>query len=115
MKIAAIAAAATLVATSVTAAELGWGIQGGAEAKAEYNFDTEAESITVTPYVGYNWIGINWSVETELDMQNLSDEELDLDWAMKYNIMDGAAAYLEVSTDKDFNNENLTAGVSFKF
>lgn len=115
MKIAAITAAATLVATSVSAMDLGGGFSAGATAEAEYNLDTEAEKLTLTPYAGYAMWGIDWTVETELDMQNLSDEELDLDWAMKYTIMDGLKAYVEVSTDQDFEAENLTVGASFTF
>ena len=115
MKFITLTIAALLTATTINAAELGGGFSAGATLEAEYNFDTEAESITATPYVGYNLWGINWGVETELDMQNLSDEELDLEWSMRYPFLDNAEAYLKVETNEDFDTDDLTVGASFKF
>ena len=115
MKIIALTTAALLAATTINAAELGGGLSAGATLDAEWNFDTEAESITATPYVGYTAWGINWAVETELDMLHLSEEELDLDWSMKYPFMTNGNVYLEIETNQDFETDNLTAGVSFTF
>lgn len=115
MKFIALTTAALLTATTINAAELGGGFSAGATLEAEYNFDTEAESITATPYVGYTAFGINWGVETELDMQHLSDEELDLEWSMRYPFLDNAEAYVTVETNDDFDQDNLTVGASFKF
>ena len=115
MKLIALTTAALLTATTINAAELGGGFSAGATLEAEYNFDTEAEAITATPYVGYSTFGINWGVETELDMLHLSEEELDLEWSMKYPFLTGAEAYVTVETDEDFETDNLTVGASFKF
>lgn len=110
-----LAAVFAVATTSAHAIDLGNGISAGAEIEAEYNFDTEADKITLTPYAGYSAWGINWNVESELDLNNLEDEELDLKWSMNYPWMENANAFVEVETDKDFDTDNLTVGASFKF
>jgi len=110
-----LAAVIALASTSAYAVDLGNGISAGAEIEAEYNFDTEADKITLTPYAGYDLRGIGFLVESELDMNNLSDEELDLKWSVSYQWMKNGTTYVELETNDEWETNNLTAGVSFKF
>lgn len=116
MKTILLAVAGMLAATSIHAADLGGGVSAGATAEAEWNFDTDQEKITLTPYAGYTGLGVNFVVETDLDLQDLANEELDLEWSMTAPIRDGnALAYFKVETDNDWKATDVRLGFSFSF
>jgi len=115
MKTILLAVAGMLAATSIHAADLGGGVSAGATAEAEWNFDTSDEKFTLTPYVGYTTLGINFGVETDLDLQDLANEELDLEWSMTTPIRDGLSGYLKMETDNDWNATDTRIGLSFSF
>lgn len=106
---------AFVVSSAANAMDLGGGFSAGTELEANYNVDTEVEQILATPYVGWNAWGTQLLVETELDLQKLDDEELDLEWSATYTLPAGASVFAEVDTDNDFEFNDLTIGAKWKF
>ena len=107
--------AALFFATSVHAVDLGSGWSAGATLKGEYNITDETDVTLMTPYVGYSNWGMDWSVESELDLQDMGNEELDLKWAMHHMLLDKVDAYVKVNTNGDFETDDLTIGAEWKF
>jgi len=126
MKIAAIAAAATLVATTVSAAELGnTGISIGAELDNNYNVDKEEFTMTLSPELGYSAYGADFEVSTDLTLYNgdefsFNEDELPtVDFGIEYG-MDvwalDATVYAETGYDLEAEDmSDVEVGVTFKF
>ena len=126
MKIAALAAAATLVATTVSAAELGnTGISIGAELDNKYNVDKEEFTMTLSPELGYSAYGADFEVSTDLTLYNgdefsFNEDELPtVDFGIEYG-MDvwalNTTVYAETGYDLEAEDmSDIEVGVSFKF
>ena len=126
MKIAVIAVAATIAATSVSAADIGnTGISIGAELDNRYNVDAEALTITLTPEIGYNFAGFGLSASTDLllaDNDGLTankDKLPTFDFGAEYGMNMwglGATAYAETGYDLEAEDmSDVEVGVKFKF
>ena len=76
MKVITTAAAAALLATTVSAADLGNGLSVGAELDTNWKYDAEALTMTLTPEMGYtNW-GNEFTVSTDLDVYSAEEFQL---------------------------------------
>lgn len=125
MKIAAIAAAAIITATSVSAAEIGaTGISIGAELDTRYNIDTETLTSTLSPGLGYTWEGFALSADMDFvlyenDFTLNNDKLPTLDFGAEYGMqLMGLNAKVYGETGYDLEKEamdDLEVGVSFSF
>lgn len=123
MKIAAIAAVATIAATSVSAAELGiMGLTAGGEAVAEYNTDAETMSVTLEPEIGYTIqpLEVALTASTVLDVYQddfvFGDELPTVDFEARKGLLTGLEIYGGVGFDLEAEERtDIKVGVSFKF
>ena len=121
MKLAIATAAAMVAATSASAIELGIpGLTLGTTTTAEYNVDAENLSLTLEPEVGYAFVGIDFTLGTEIAVYNddfvLGDEMPTLDFKAAKQIWDGLELYGEVGFDLEAEERtDLTVGASFSF
>ena len=126
MKIAALAAAATIAATSVSAMDLGsTGLSLNTEIDASWDLDADANNILVTlePELGYSIAGVSLTAGMDLDVYKneefvLGDQfdALELDFGASYMVMDGLKAYGETTWDVEASElESTKVGVSFTF
>ena len=125
MKIAAIAAAAMITATSAMAADLGGGLSVGAELDNKYNVDDEKFTMTVTPEVGYAAWGADFAVSTDLNLYNGDEFALNedkaptVDFDVEYGIgLWGLTSTAYAGTGWNFETEKQSAvelGVKFSF
>tara|TARA_R100001198_G_C5105499_1_gene135590 strand:+ start:197 stop:556 length:360 start_codon:yes stop_codon:yes gene_type:complete len=110
-----------LTATTATAADFPmWGqtVSIGAESDINYTTGVEDWEWELTPYAGINLNGINFLVETDVDMLKLDESNIftGVDLSMKYLVPNtNVSLYTEVSSDKDFKFGNITLGSKIKF
>ena len=123
MKIAAIAAVATIAATSVSASELGvFGLTAGGEAVAEYNADAETMSVTLEPTIGYTIqpFEVELTASSLLDIYQddfvFGDELPTLDFEARKGLWTGLEIYGGVGFDLEAEERtDIKVGASFKF
>jgi len=120
MKIAAFAAAATLVATSASAIELGnTGVSLGGKFDTKYDTGVEEFAMEFVPKAGINRWGVDFEASTTFDILELNaDDDVfkGIDFEAGYTIGGtGLRAYGEIGTDADFEFGDATVGVSFEF
>jgi len=126
MKIAALAAAATIAATSVSAMDLGsTGLSLNTEIDASWDIDADTNNLLVTlePELGYSISGVSLTAGMDLDVYKneefvLGDQfdTLELDFGASYNIMENLKAYGETTWDVEASElESTKVGVSFTF
>lgn len=131
MKFVTLAAVAALTlaacaAEEAEAAEIGsTGISIGAELDNNYNFDTEDFTITLTPEVGYEWRGLDFTASTDLEVLNnstitLTDQDLPtLDLGVEYGIgLWALDATVYGETGYNFETDDMSAvemGMKFSF
>jgi len=119
MKIAAFAAAATLVATSASAIELGnTGVSLGGMFDTKYDTGVEEFAMEFVPKASFtNW-GVDFAASTTFDILGLNEDDVfkGVDFEAGYTIGGtGLRAYGEIGTDADFEFGDATFGVSFEF
>jgi hypothetical protein len=126
MKIAALAAAATIAATSVSAMDLGsTGLSLNTEVDASWDLDADTNNILVTlePELGYSIAGVSLTAGMDLDVYKneefvLGDQfdALSIDFGASYQIMEGLSAYGETTWDVEASElEASKVGVTFSF
>ena len=119
MKIAAIATAAILAASSASAIDLGsTGISLGGKVDANYTTGLDTYAVEFVPRAVYSAFGVGFGVETTFDVMGLNDGDVfkGLDFDASYEIGGtGLKAYGEVGTDADFEFGDVKMGVSFSF
>ena len=118
MKLAVLATAAVMVASTASAFDLGNGLSAGAEVDMNYTTGVETWALEATPEVGFSTFGANLTVGSTFDLLKLNEDNAfkGIDFEAKYPIgMTGLEAYGEVSTDSDFEFGDVTIGASFKF
>ena len=126
MKIAALATAATIAATSVSAMDLGsTGLTLNTEIDASWDLDADDNNLLITlePDLGYAWMGVN--LTAGLDLNVYKDQEfvlgdqfdaLEIDLGASYMIMNGLKAYGETTWDVEASEiEETKVGVAFTF
>lgn len=126
MKIAALAVAATIAATSVSAMDLGsTGLSLNTEVDASWDLDADTNNLLVTlePELGYSIVGVSLTAGMDLNVyQNeefvLGDQfdALSIDFGASYQIMEGLSAYGETTWDVEASElEASKVGVTFSF
>ena len=126
MKIAALAVAATIAATSVSAMDLGsTGLSLNTEVDASWDLDADTNNLLVTlePELGYSIAGVSLTAGIDLNVyQNeefvLGDQfdALSIDFGASYQIMEGLSAYGETTWDVEASElEASKVGVTFSF
>ena len=126
MKIAALAAAATIAATSVSAMDLGsTGLSLNTAVDASWDLDADTNNLLVTlePELGYSIAGVSLTAGMDLNVyQNeefvLGDQfdALAIDFGASYQIMEGLSAYGETTWDVEASElEASKVGVTFSF
>ena len=124
MRIAVIATAAALAATSASAIELGaTGISLGAELDTAYNVDKENMNITLTPELGYARWGTEFSVGADLELYDdefvAGDVLPTIDFGASYGLeLYGFESEVYVETSYDLELEDMgdvVVGTTFKF
>ena len=130
MKFAAIAAAALVTATSVSANEIGaTGITWGVETEAAYTINDAAGAavedfgVKLTPEIGYTMFGIDLTADMDLPVYN--NEEFKLDTAFDntkinlgatYEVFGGVELFGETTWDVDASdNVSTKVGATFAF
>lgn len=126
MKIAALAAAATIAATSVSAMDLGsTGLSLNTAVDASWDLDADTNNLLVTlePELGYSIAGVSLTAGMDLNVyQNeefvLGDQfdALSIDFGASYQIMKSLSAYGETTWDVEASElEASKVGVTFSF
>ena len=125
MKIAALATAATLLATSAMAMDLGGGLSVGATTDASYDIDAENFNLMITPELGYSAWGANFSVDMDINIYDQEEFVLGdafdkpvINFGVEYPIgmVNGLTAYGETSYDWDASDTvDSKVGVKFSF
>lgn len=121
-----IIAAAVLAAfgSTVSAADLGYGISFTGEATAEYNLDAEVMSVVVVPTVGYYASAIDAQFEVSSTLSIYDDELVDatfetlptLDFRVEKGVFTDAVVYGEVSYDLEADvRSDAVVGLTFTF
>jgi len=130
MKFAAIAAAALVTATSVSANEIGGtGITWGVETEAAFTINDAAGNsvedfgVKLTPEIGYTMFGIDLTADMDLPVYN--NEEFKLDTAFDntkinlgatYEVFGGVELFGETTWDVDASdNVSTKVGATFAF
>jgi len=119
-----IAAAALLMTTAAHANDLGsTGITWGVDTDAKWDFDAEALSIVTTPGLAYGIGGIEFSMETDLDVYKndefaLSDafDTLTFDLGADYALGGGMSVGADTTWDieaGEMTGTSVTASFSF--
>jgi len=110
-----------LTATTATAADfslLGQTVSIGAESDTNYTTGVEDWEWELTPYAGINLMGVGLTLETDIDMLKLDEDDIftgvdvELNYAVPHTNVN---LYTEVSSDKDFDFGDVTVGATVKF
>lgn len=110
-----------LTATTATAADfplLGQTVSIGAESDTNYTTGVEDWEWELTPYAGVNLMGVGLTLETDIDMLKLDEDEVftGVDVELNYSVPHtNVNLYTEVSSDKDFDFGDVTMGATIKF
>ncbi len=110
-----------LTATTATAADFPmWGqtVSIGAESDTSYTTGVEDWKWELTPYAGINMMGVGLTVETEIDMLKLDEDDIftGVDVTLNYVVpQTNMNFYSEVSSDKDFKFGDVEIGAKIKF
>jgi len=90
----------------------------GAENDINYTTGIEEWNWELTPSAGLEYSGINFSVETTIDMLDLQADEVftGLDYVVDYTLPEtNVKLYSEVSSDRDFEFSDITMGARITF
>ena len=90
----------------------------GAENDINYTTGIEEWNWELTPSAGIAYSGINFSVETTIDMFDLNADEVftGLDYVVDYTLpATNVKLYSELSSDPDFEFSNITMGARITF
>jgi hypothetical protein len=109
------------LATSATAMDIpvaGQTLSLGAENDINYTTGIEEWNWELTPSAGIAYSGINFSVETTIDMFDLNADEVftGLDYVVDYTLpATNVKLYSELSSDPDFEFSDITMGARITF
>ena len=117
------AVAATFLPTAANAVDLGNGLSVGAELDAHWAVDAEALSMTLTPEMGYNAWGNEFTVSTDLDVYKNEDvvigdafDSLVVDFEVTRPWMSNIELYGKTSWDFDAEDRGeISVGATFSF
>ena len=130
MKIAAIAAAALVTATSVSANEIGaTGITWGVESEAAYTINDAAGNavedfgVKITPEIGYTMFGVALTADMDLPVYNNEEFQLSnafdepkINFGATYEVFGGIELFGETTWDVDGSEAvSSKVGATFSF
>jgi hypothetical protein len=118
MKIAVLATAAVLAASSASAFELGaTGVSVGGEFDGHYTTGVDTFGLDFTPRAQFSNWGVTFGVETTVDVLEINNGDIftGLDLDASYQLTPALEAYGEIGTDADLEFGDLTMGVRFGF
>lgn len=123
MKVITTAAAAVLLTTAVSAADLGNGISIGGEMDANWGVDAEALTMTLTPEMGYVFWGNDFTLSSDLDVYSSEEfqlgnafDELVLDFKVTRDVISNVELYGKTSWDLDAAERGeISVGATFSF
>lgn len=124
MKLAVIAAVATVAGSPMVAMDLGTsGISLGGEAVTEYAMDAERMTLVVTPEATYTFNNILFAASTDIDVYDnefVVDSAFDIlptvDFRVEAEVISNMTTYVETSYDLDAKARGeVTVGASFAF
>lgn len=123
MKVITTAAAAALLSTAVSAADIGGGVSVGAELDTNWQMDAEALTMTLTPEMGYSNWGNEFTVSTDLDVYSAEEFQLGdafdhmvLDFEVTRPWMSNIELYAKTSWDLDAQERGeISVGGKFSF
>lgn len=130
MKIAAIAAAALVTATSVSANEIGaTGITWGVKSEAAYTINDAAGNavedfgVKVTPEIGYTMFGVDLTADMDLPVYNNEEFQLSnafddpkVNFGATYEVFGGIELFGETTWDVDGSEAvSSKVGATFSF
>ena len=115
------AVAATFLTTAAYAVDLGNGLTVGGELDAHWAVDAEAFTMTLTPEMGYNAWGNDFTVSTDLDVYKNEDvvigdafDSLVVDFKVTRPWMSNIKLYGETSWDFDAEERGeISIGATF--
>lgn len=90
----------------------------GAENDINYTTGVEEWNWELTPSAGIAYSGVNFSVETNIDMLELDADEVftGLDYVVDYTLPNtNVKLYSELSSDRDFEFSDITMGARITF
>ena len=111
----------SMMATSAVAMDIpvaGQTLLLGAENDINYTTGVEEWNWELTPSAGIAYSGVNFSVETNIDMLELDADEVftGLDYVVDYTLPNtNVKLYSEVSSDRDFEFSDITMGARITF
>ena len=123
MKVITTAAAAALLSSAVNAADIGNGINVGAELDTNWQVDAEALTMTLTPEIGYSNWGNEFTVSTDIDVYSAEEFQLGsaidnmvLDFEVTRPWMSNIELYAKTSWDLDEQERGeISVGGKFSF
>ena len=130
MKIAAIAAAALVTATSVSANEIGaTGITRGVESEAAFTINDAAGNavedfgVKITPEIGYTMFGVALTADMDLPVYNNEEFQLSnafdepkVNFGATYEVFGGVELFGETTWDVDASDAvSSKVGATFSF
>jgi hypothetical protein len=110
-----------LTASTAMAADFDMGGQTlsiGAVSDTNYTTGVEDWEWELTPYASVTAMGVALSVETDIDMLKLDEDDIftGVDLELNYIVPNtNVNLYTEVSSDKDFDFGDVTMGATIKF
>jgi hypothetical protein len=110
-----------LTATTATAADFPmWGqtVSIGAESDTSYTTGIKDWEWELTPYAGINMMGLGVTVETDIDMLKLDEDNIftGVDVTTNYIVPNtNVNLYTEVSSDDNFKFGDVEIGAKIKF
>jgi hypothetical protein len=110
-----------LTATTAAAEDFSmWGqtVSIGAESDVSYTTGVEDWKWELTPYAGISMMGVGLTVETEIDMLKLDEDDIftGVDVTLNYVVpQTNMNLYSEVSSDEDFKFGDVEIGAKIKF
>lgn len=93
--------------------ELSSGFAVSVAGSVEYNIETESLDVEVGPTVSVWLVDITPTVSASYTNSDLTFNGVDVE--VLYPVAYGLDAYVTVSTDNDFNYNDATVGIAFKF
>lgn len=118
MKLTAAVAATVAVMASTAYAD---GVSLGGDVTGEYNVDTEAFSLTLTPEAGYTYNNLDFTLSSDLtlydDEFSLNNDELPtLDFEVSSQLTAQLEAYAKVSYDLEAESRgDVVVGATYSF
>jgi len=108
-------AAIVALSTSAYATDLGGGFSSDSEVKLDYNLDTEAYTLMLSPEIEYTMGAMEFAAGTDVNLRDVGFSGMD--WTLKMDVetVPGMQVFGTITTDKDWDTGDLHVGATFSF